>query len=85
LALKVSSGSGQVGPVPVQREGAGTAGRELCFACMRYHAPPRCDHDADAPCLFCLKPRGYRWTGDDGGEGGRRNQCWACWWKQETQ
>ena len=56
---------------------------ELCFDCMRYHEPPACGHDSAAPCLFCLKPRGYRWTADDGAVAGRANQCWACWWKQE--
>lgn len=57
---------------------------ELCLACMRYHPPPQCDHDATLLCQFCLKPRGYRWSEADGEAAGRANQCWWCWRGKET-
>lgn len=56
------------------------AGDELCTACMTYHPPPDCDHNAALPCFFCKGRRGYRWTDSNGRAGGRPLKCWRCEW-----
>lgn len=48
-----------------------------CTACQAYHAPPKCEHDADASCLDCNKPRNWRWNLPDGS---LAKPAWRCWW-----
>lgn len=54
---------------------------ELCLNCMRFHAPPWCNHDSRRPCRDCGKPVGYRATGDDGKALGTPFRCTSCNWK----
>lgn len=54
---------------------------ELCLQCMRWHGPPNpCGHNSTLPCFTCNKPRGYRWSADDGNAGGRAVECFFCAW-----
>jgi len=48
-----------------------------CADCSRMHAAPRpCGFNILLPCRTCGRPRGFRWTADDGAVDPRTSLCW---------
>jgi hypothetical protein len=57
----------------------------ICLACMRFHAPPKCDHDSTLPCMTCGRPRGYRFGGPKGELRGSARECFRCWYAAQPE
>ena len=56
---------------------------ELCLACQTWHPPPKCSHDAEAPCRECGGKVGYRFFRAPGVLSDA-DRCWACWWREHS-
>lgn len=57
-----------------------------CVDCGTYHGKPNpCGYNQALFCRGCGKPRGPRWSADDGTTHPNTAHCWACWWRGEME